>query len=338
MGRGAALVDLHRWREQRRGMSPFRPAAAALVALASLLVASPGRADIDRRCEDRPLDAAERAVAKRVLSAFRAALPSAPAGWTVLKDGEQVSGVACEIVGKTWAPGGKLVPRPISIQIHRKYLRSGAPPRAAAAVAAAPVKPATTAGADPTRRKELEARLADLQRSRKDAVKEYQEARRARDSAAQDAARRRDQEISLAMRPVQEELSKLKRAEAGARAAESEARTAAAVAQARTADESRTDASVSIAANLAWLQVRGGEALDAPGVDVAIRESGHVALLLGPWSFDRRQASGARAAIDESLSRTRIQTIVVEIRANDATAEGLRGKVDVAALKPLLGR
>jgi len=98
-------------------------------------VASPGRADFDRRCEERPLEAAERAAAERVLSAFRAALPAAPAGWTVLKDREQVSGVACEIAGKTWAPGGKLVPQPISIQIHREYLRSGAPPRAAAAVA-----------------------------------------------------------------------------------------------------------------------------------------------------------------------------------------------------------
>src|SRR5512147_502622 len=322
----------------RAGMSPFRPAAAALIALASLLAPSPGRADIDRHCEDRPLDAAERAVATRVLSAFRAALPAAPDGWTALKDREQVSGVACEIVGKTWAPGGKLVSQPISVHVHREYLRSGAPPRAAAAVAAAPAKPATTAGTDPTRRKELEARLADLQRSRKDAAREYQEARRARDSAAQDAARRRDQEISLAMRPVQEELSKLKRAEAGARAAESEARTAAAVAQARTADENRTDAGVSITANLAWLQVRGGEALDAPGVDVAIREPGHVALLLGPWNFDRRQASGAGAAIDESVPRTRVQTIAVEINANSATAEALRGKVDVAALRRLIGR
>ena len=309
---------------------------AALVALASSLVASRARADFERHCEDRPLDAVERTAAARVLSAFRTALPEAPAGWTVLKDSERVSGVACEIAGKTWVPGGKLVPQPISVSIHRQYLRSGAPPRAAAETAPVPVKPATTAGGDPARRKELEARLAELQRNRKDAVREYQEARRARDSAAQDAARRRDKEISLAMRPVQEELSKLRRAEAGVRAAESEALTAAAVAQDRAAEERRTDASVSITANLAWVQVQGAEALDAPGADVAIRKSGGLILLVGPWKFGRGDTA-AGATIDESAPRSRVQSIAVEISGNPATAEALRGKLGVARLRPLVG-
>ena len=309
---------------------------ATMVALASSLLASRARADFDRHCEERPLDAAERAAAARVVSALRTALPDAPAGWSVLKDSERVSGVACEIAGKTWAPGGKLVPQPISVHVRREYLRSGAPPRAAE-VAPVPVKPAVAAGADPARRKELEARLADLQRRRKDAVRDYQEARRAGDSAAQDAARRRDREISLAMRPVQEELSTLRRAESGARAAELEAHTAAAVAHDRAVEESRTDAGVSITANLAWVQVRGAEALEAAGADVAIRHSGGVVLLVGPWRFGRGEAA-AGATIDESAPRTRIQTIAVEITGNAATAEALRGKVGVAGLRPLVGR
>ncbi len=310
---------------------------AALVALASSFVASRASADYERHCEERPLDAAERAAAARVLSAFRAALPGAPAGWTVLKDSQRVSGVACEIAGATWAPGGKLVPQPISVNVHRSYLRSGAPPRAAAEAAPVPAKPAATAGDDLARRKELEAKLAELQRSRKDAVREYQEARRAGDSAAQDAARRRDREIALAMRPVQEELSKLKRAEAGARAAELKAHTAAALAQDRAAEERRTDASVSITANLAWLQVQGAEPLEAPGADVAIRRSGGVILLLGPWRFARGDAA-AGATIDEAAPRTRVQTIAVEISGNPATAEALRGKVGVGGLRPRGGR
>lgn len=84
---------------------------AALVVLAGSLVVSRGRADFERHCEERPLDAAERAAAARALSAFRAALPAAPAGWAALKDSDRVSAVACEIPGKTWTPGGKLVPQ-----------------------------------------------------------------------------------------------------------------------------------------------------------------------------------------------------------------------------------
>ena len=310
---------------------------ATLLALASVLVASSARADFDRRCEERPLDAAERAAAARVLSAFRTALPDPPSGWTAREDSERVSAIACEIAGKTWAPGNKLIPQPISVYVHREYLRSEAPPRAAAEGSPVPVKPATAAGADPARRKELEARLAELQRTRQDAVRQYQEARRARDNAAQDAARRRDREISLEMRPIHEELSNLKRAEAGARAAELEAHTAAAVAHARAAEENRTDASVSITANLAWVQVRGAEAFEVPGADFAIRQSGGVVLLLGPWSSGRSEAA-PRATMDESASRTRIQTIAVEISGNTTTAEALRGKVGVAGLRRLVGR
>jgi len=310
---------------------------AALVTLAISVVASFARADFDRRCEERSLDAAERAAAERVLSAFRAALPDAPVGWTVLKDSEQVSGVACEIAGKTWASDGKLVPQPISVYVHRTYLRTGAPPRAAAEAAPVPVKSVGAADTDPARRKELEAQLADLERSRKDAVKDYQEARRARDTAAQDAARRRDQEISREMRPVQDELSKLRRADASARAAQLEAHTAAAVAQDRAAEESRTDASISITANLPWVQVRGAEALDASGADVAFRQSGGVVLLLGPWTFGRGDTF-ASATIDQSAPLTRVQTIAVQITGNPATAEALRGKFGVAGLRPLVGR
>lgn len=308
---------------------------AALVALASSLVVWRARGDFERHCEERPLDAAERAAAARVLSAFRAALPVAPAGWTVLKDSDRVSAVACEIPGKTWTPGGKLVPQPISINLHRQYLRSAPLPPATAEAAPVPVKPATTA-TDTTRLKELEAQLDELQRSRKDALRAYQEARRAGDSAAQGAARRRDQEIARAMRPVQEELSSLKRAESGARAAELEAHTAAAVAHDRAAEERRTDASVSITANLAWIQLGGAEALDAAGADVAIRQSRGVVLLLGPWRFGRGD-TGAGATIDASAPRERVQTIAVEITGSPTTAEALRAKVGVAGLRRIVG-
>jgi hypothetical protein len=310
---------------------------AALVALAASVAIGRARADFDRHCEERPLDAAERAAAARLQSAFRAALPDAPAGWTVREDGERASAVACELAGKTWAPGGKLVPQPVSISVHRRYDRPAPPASAAADAGPAPVKAAAAASGDPARRKELEARLDDLQRSRKDAAREYQEARRAGDRAALDAARRRDRELADAIRPVQEELSKLRRAQAGARAAESEARTAAAVAQRRAAEERRTDASVSITANLAAFQVRGAEALDAAGADVALRTTEGLALLLGPWRFGRGDGA-AIATLDASAPRARVQTIAVEIAGNAATAEALRDEVRLAALRPLVGR
>lgn len=314
---------------------------AALVALAVSVMAPRARADFDRHCEERPLDAGEKAAAARVVAAFRAALPAAPADWAVREDTERVSAVACEIAGKTWKPGGKLVPQPVSVHVRRQYLRTAAPPRASASPAAAdaaPVaaKPAAAAGADPARKEELEAKLADLKRSRQDAVREYQEARRTGDGAAQAAARRRDQEIAAAMRPVQDELSKLKRAEAGARAAQAEAHTAAAFAHARAAEEARTDASVSITANLAALQVRGAEALESPGADVAIRQSGSVALLLGPWKYARGDGA-AVATLDDAAPRARVQTIAVEITGNAATADALRGSVRLAGLRPLVG-
>jgi len=315
---------------------------ATILALAGCVMGGRARADFDRHCEERPLDAAERATAERVVAAFRAALPEAPAGWTVREDTERVSAVACEIAGKAWKPGGKLVPQPVSIHVRRDYLRSAAPPpRASASPAAAEAAPAkaamAAAGGDPARRKELEARLAELQRSRQDAVRGYQEARRAGDGAAQAAARRRDQEIALAMRPVQEELSKLRRAEAGARATQLEAHTAAAVAHDRAVEENRQDASVSITANLAGLQVRGAEALDSPGADVAIRQSGGVVLLVGPWRFGRGDGA-AVATLDDSAPRTRVRTVAVEIAGNAATAEALRGNVRLAGLRPLVGR
>ena len=312
---------------------------AALVTLASSIVASQARADFERHCEDRPLDGAEQTAAARVVSAFRAALPGAPAGWTVLKNSEQVSGIACAAAGTTWVPGGKLVPQPISINVHRTYLRTEAPPRAAAEAAPAVAKPTAKAGGDPARRKDLEAKLAELQQSRQDAVREYQKARQAGDRAGQDAARRRDREIALAIRPVQEELSRLRKAESGARAAELEEHTAAARAQQRAAEERRTDASVSITANLAWLQLHGeaAEPLDSPGADAAIRKSGGVVLLLGPWRFGRGDTA-AGATIDAAAPPSRVQSIAVEISGNRATTESLRAQVGVAGLRTLIGR
>ena len=166
-----------------------------LVIAALVLVASPAYADFERRCEDRPLDAAERAAAARIVSAFRAALPVAPAGWAVVKDSERVSAVACETPGETWKPGGKLVPQPVSVHVYRRYLRSApSPPAAAAEPAPVAVKPAASPGVDPARKKELEAQLGELQRSRKDVQRDYLEARRTGDSAAQWAAKRREQE------------------------------------------------------------------------------------------------------------------------------------------------
>lgn len=307
------------------------------VALAGCVVASPVRADFDRHCEERPIDAAERSAAARVVAAFRTALPDAPDGWTVREDTDRVSAVACEVAGTTWKPGGTLVPQPISIHVRREYRRSEAPSRAAAEAAPAPVKPAAAAGGDPARRKELETRLAELHKSRKDAAREYQEARQARDAARQEAARHRDKEIALATRSVQEELSSLRRAEAGARAAELEAHTAAAFAHDRAVEERRTDGAVSITANLASVQVRGGEALEPAGADVAIRQSGGVVLLVGPWRFGRGDTIPV-ATIDKAAPRARVQTIAVEITGNAATAEALRGKVGIARLRPLIGR
>ncbi len=309
----------------------------ALVALASALAPSLARADFGRHCEPRALSAAERAKAERVFSAFRAALPAAPAGWTVLdKDTEQVSGVACDIAGKTGAPGGKLLPTPINIFVHRKYLRTEAPPSAAAQAVPVPLEPAAAAGADPARMEELKAQLSELERSRKEAVVAYQQARRAGDSAAQGAARRREREIYLAMRPVEDELRRLKEAESAARAEQSKARHAAALAHDRAAQERRTDASVSIAANLKSVQNVGAEALDAGGADVAMRESDGFALLLGTWTVSR--GWGAVGTIDEAAPPELIQTIAVQIGGSPAAAEALRSTVDLARLRGVVGR
>jgi hypothetical protein len=109
------------------------------------------------------------------------------------------------------------------------------------------------------------------------------------------------------------------------------------VAQDRAAEERRTDARVSITAIVAWVQVQGAEALDVPGADVAIRKSGRVVLLLGPWRFGRAEAT-AGATIDEAAPRTRVQSIAVEINGNAATADALRDEVGIAGLRRLLGR
>jgi hypothetical protein len=307
---------------------------ASVVSLAAAVLVSPTRADVQRHCEDRPLDAAERAAAERVVSAFRSALPVAPAGWSVVEDGDQVSGIACDTPGKTWVPGAKLVPQPVFFSVHRKYFRSSPRPRATAPEAApTPAEPAVAV--DEARIQELRAQLDELERSRKDAQLQYMQARRAGDSAAQGAARRRDQEIAVAMRPVREELSNLRDAERKARAAKLEAHTAAAVAADRAAEERRTDASVSIVANLAWLQLHEAEPLDLAGAEVAVRHREGIALFLGPWRCGRGEAV-AGATLDASAPRMRVQAIAVEINGNTATAEALRGTVGVEGLRRLL--
>lgn len=316
-------------------MKRSRPIAALVVLAGSVVAPSGALADFDRHCEERPLDAAERASAERVVAAFRTALPSAPAGWTVDKDGERVSAVACEAPGTVWRPGGKLFPQPVSIHVYREYRATGAtpPPTAQAAPAAAK----TASAADPARRKELEARLAELQRDRKDAGAAYQEARRTGDRAGQEAARRRDREVALAMRPVQEELSTLRRSEAAGRAAELDAHTAAAVAHDRAVEEARRDARVEITANAAAVQFRKADAMDPAGADLALRKSGGLVLLLGPWSFAPGDTL-ARATMDASAPRARVQTVAVEISGSPTAATALHEKVGLAALRGVAGR
>jgi hypothetical protein len=82
--------------------------------------------------------------------------------------------------------------------------------------------------------------------------------------------------------------------------------------------------------------VQAAEALDASGADVAVRRPGGMVLLLGPWRLPRGEGT-AIAAVDASAPRTRVQTIAVEISGNPATAEALRGAVDLVGLRRVVG-
>lgn len=311
--------------------------SACVATIASVLLSpAPARADWGRECQARPLDSTERAALERIVSALRAALPPAPAGWTV--SGEDVqgstSGYACRVEGKK-----ALVPQPDIVIVHRAYLRSDEPPRAAEAPAPVKEAAATAAPDLKARIEQLEGQLAELQRSDKEAVAQYQAARRAGDAAAQAAARTRDQELRLAMRPVQQELSTLRSEQHRARAAETEAVTAAAQAQAREAEANRRDASVSISTNLRQDEVGSdAEALDVPGTTAALRQrSGRVHLLLGIWRYTPG-AEWAVATLDETAPPPRIQTIDVEIDGHAAAVDALRAKISVTALQALVAR
>jgi hypothetical protein len=108
------------------------PRTAALWVLGCAIAAAPAtRADMGRTCLPRPLDAQEQAAAERTIASMRAALPPAPAGWTVRDDVEQTSGTAC--AGKGAA---RAVNQPISARVSRVYLRDDAQPAAAARASA----------------------------------------------------------------------------------------------------------------------------------------------------------------------------------------------------------
>lgn len=310
--------------------------ACLAVSASPLLSPAIARADFGRHCESRPLDPAERDAVGRIVSELRTALPPAPARWTV--SGEDVqgstSGSACREEGKN-----ALVPQPIVVTVHRAYLRTGEPPRAAAAPSSSEEPGVASAPAPADRIKQLEVQLAELQASDKEAVAAYQEARRKGDKAAQAAARQRDQDLRLAMRPVQQELSTLRSGQRHARAADAEARTTAAQARAREAEANRRDASVSLSTNLRQVDAGGdAEILDVPGTAVALRHrSGRVHLLLGSWRYTR-ESGWAVAKLDETAPPPRIQTIAVQIDGNAATVDALRGKVAVTALQALVAR
>lgn len=312
--------------------TPLHLTFAALAA-ASALLSSPVAHAVGGSCLPRALTAQETQAGERVAARLRPLLPPAPAGWKV--DGEDATDIASGSCLD--AATHKSIPQPVSVQVHRKFLREGPRPVAPATNVQAP-RPAPAP--DPRLRarvQTLEAQIKDLQRQEAAATAAYQAGRRSGDSAAQRAAIARSREIRLAMNPPRKELMDIRQAEHAKRTAENAALHEAAVAQTKASLANRRVAHVTINTNSGRALARASKVISVPGVSLAITEPGFsTSLLFGSgWTHQSHQAFRPWAP---SAPTSRVQDVNVRVEGNEEAMRALIDALDLQALDALIER
>lgn len=306
-------------------------ALSVMTALASWSVATVDA--VGGSCLPRALTAEEQRAGERVLARMRPLLPPAPPGWKI--DGADRSDIASGscLDGTTH----KSVAQPVSVQVHRGFVRESPPPTAPVTTAPAPPSPAPAADMERRQRaKALEQQIAGLQRQEAAATADYQAARRAGDSAAQRAATARSREIREAMNPFRQELMEIQKAERLQRDADNKRSHDAAVAQTTAMLANRRVAHVTITTNSGRALSRASKVVSIPGTALAITQPAFSTNLLFGNGWTHRGHEAFRSW--EAGSTSRVQDVNIRVEGNTEVMTLLIDALDMRALNALIER
>jgi hypothetical protein len=281
-----------------------RKKIAAVALAAALLGAEVSWADGDTR----PATPAEKAFVGRVHKVLCEAIPPPPPGWKVSRSSETPS--------LTHVPGSGIV-HPIEVFCERTWEDPAKLQAAQARMLDAyqSVKP------DPR----LEARAKELEKKQAALIAAMTE-------AAQKGDQARMQEIQKQLDPVSKEYQKVLQAQ-----------SQGFVDAAKAGEAKDATAAITVAANR-FYEYLSNAAKEAPvsGADVYRVESsgsgsqeGTTWVFLGPWR-PSEGGGGITLRAEEKAGSTAVRTIVIQVKADEARARAVLGKVDWAALKGLL--
>ena len=313
-----------------------KPLGVMLVGVAAVLAlcSSPAVYAVGGSCLPRTLTADEQRAGERVLGRLRPLLPPAPAGWKV--DGADTTDIASGSCLD--ATTHKSVPQPVSVQVHRKFVRADPPPTAPAVTAVPAPQPAPAP--DPQvqgRITALEQQVAELKRQEAETTTAYQAARRAGDSPAQRAASARSREIRAAMNAPLKELMEIRQAERLQRNTENARHHEAAVAQNKAMLANRRVAHVTINTNSGRALSRASRVVSLPDTSLAITQPGlSTSLLFGNgWTHQLHEAFREWSP---SAPTSRVQDVNVRAEGNDEVMQALIKQLDLKALNALIER
>lgn len=319
-------MDYARRIDRKRLMNhvAFAALSAVLVSGAAHVGAAGGS------CLPRALTPAEKAMGDRVAARLRPMLPAPPPGWKIRDaDLSDIASGTC-LSSKT----KKMEPQPVSILVHRTFLRTDPP---AAPAAATPTAVAPAALPDPeaeARAQALEKQITALKVKEQEAGRAYTAARVKGDSEAQRIAIAEQREQRTAQGPLLKELSEIRTAQRLQREAQNKANTDAAFAHAREELANRPVASVSILVNSDQASARAAKPVTVPGVSLALHDTGGTThLLFGNW---KQFGTMAANPFDESAPTTRVQDVIVDITGSDAVTDQLLKKLDLTAISNLM--
>lgn len=275
-----------------------------------LLSASPVLADGD--CPDRPATQQERAEFQAMYSAARAAVPPAPADWTMTDETPAKLGTVVPN-----CPGGPH-DRPMYYQLRFKYAYSAE---------ASARQDQEAVGAAMKGTPEQQAKIAELDRKIAGLEEQKQAARKSRDAAEKERVR---QELKAANRErdaITDEIMNAytQRAMSGQMAADMSKNKPAA----RTAE-----CVIKVNDKHAWIPARD-QPVSIPGAPIAYffksDTGGRLVMLLGPWDSQTFKINLAATPVV-----TRPQAVIIEISGDRQMAENLARQIKIDLLKKQL--
>lgn len=283
--------------------------------IAVLLFLVAGAAPVRSQCDTRPATAAEKSAHHDSLAAFRKAAAPAPAGWGVVNEVD-LENLEVMCVNAETYPSKYSFSRRYSNTKAVESRQDGVNKKVAAAVAAKERRAASNAG-----------KLAALDKKSEAIQKRLEAAISAGKTAELEALGKQMGEIS-------EERARLDTGDLGAQ-------TDAIAAEA--ARDTTADLSITSNVESEWLtEFKPATVAGAPKAFRQVLTDGPnpedvYILLLGPWKVSADGNAEPSASL-AGKPHTKIHTISVHVRGEAGTARALLAKLDLAALKALIGR